>query len=32
MGLNEVSLTMSFLGFGMKTMFTNFHMCGIMLV
>ena len=32
MGLYEVSLSMSLLGFGMGTMLTNFHMCGIMLV
>ena len=29
MGLHEVPLSMSLLGFGMET---NFHMCGIMLV
>ena len=32
MGLYEVPLSMSFLGFGMGTMLANFHMCGIMLV
>ena len=32
MGLYEVSLSMSFLGFGMGTMLANFHMCGIILV
>ena len=32
MGLYEVLLSMSLLGFGMETMLTNFHMCGIMLV
>ena len=32
MGLYEVPLSMSLLGFGMRTMLTNFHMCGIMLV
>ena len=32
MGPYEVSLSMSLLGFGMRTMFANFHMCGIMLV
>ena len=30
MGLYDVSLSMSFLGFGMGTMLVNFHMCGIM--
>ena len=30
-GLYEVPLSMSLLGFGMGTMLTNFHMCGIML-
>ena len=30
--LFEVPLSMSLLGFGMGTMLTNFHMCGIMLV
>ena len=32
MGLYEVSLSMSLLGFGMGTMLVNFQMCGIMLV
>ena len=32
MGLYEVPLSMSLLGFGMGTMLTNFYMCGIMLV
>ena len=32
MGLYEVPLSMSLLGFGMGTMLANFHMCGIMLV
>ena len=32
MGLSEVPLSMSLLGFGMGTMLANFHMCGIMLV
>ena len=32
MGLYEVYLSMSLLGFGMGTMLANFHMCGIMLV
>ena len=32
MGLYEVPLSMSLLGFGMSTMLGNFHMCGIMLV
>ena len=32
MGLYEVPLSMSLLGFGMWTMLANFHMCGIMLV
>ena len=32
MGLYEVHLSMSLLGFGMGTMLTKFHMCGIMLV
>ena len=32
MGLFEVPLSMSLLGFGMGTMLANFHMCGIMLV
>ena len=32
MGLYEVHLSMSLLGFGMGTMLANFHMCGIRLV
>ena len=32
MGLYEVPLSMSLLSFGMGTMLSNFHMCGIMLV
>ena len=32
MGLYEVPLSMSLLGFGMGNMLANFHMCGIMLV
>ena len=32
MGLYEVPLSMSWLGFGMGNMLANFHMCGIMLV
>ena len=32
MGLYDVSLPMSLLGFGMGTMLANFYMCGIMLV
>ena len=32
MGLYEVLLPMSLLGFGVGTMLANFHMCGIMLV
>ena len=32
MGLYEVFLSMSLLGFGMGTMLANFHVCGIMLV
>ena len=32
MGLYEVPLSMSLLGFGMGTMLANFLMCGIMLV
>ena len=32
MGLYEVPLSTSLLGFGMGTMLANFHMCGIMLV
>ena len=31
MGLYEVPLSVSFLGFGMGTMVANFHMCGTML-
>ena len=31
-GLYGVSLSMSLLGFGMRTMLANFHMFGIMLV
>ena len=31
-GLYEVPLSISLLGFGMGTMLANFHMCGIMLV
>ena len=31
-GLYEVPLSMSLLGYGMGTMLANFHMCGIMLV
>ena len=31
MGLYEVPLFMSLLGFVIGTMLTNFHMCGIML-
>ena len=30
MGLYQVSMSMSLLGFGMGTMLVNFHMCGIM--
>ena len=30
MGLYEVPLSMSLLGFGMGTILANFHMCGIM--
>ena len=29
MGLYEVTLSMSLLGFGMGIMLANFHMCGI---
>ena len=29
MGLYEVPVSMSLLGFGMGTMLANFHMCGI---
>ena len=32
MGLYEVPLSMSLLGFEMGTMLANFHMCGIILV
>ena len=32
MGLYEVPLSMSLVGFGMGTMLANFHMCGIMLM
>ena len=32
MGLYEVPLSMSLLGFGIATMLSNFHMCGIMLL
>ena len=32
MGLYEVPLCMSSLGFGIGTMLANFHKCGIMLV
>ena len=32
MGLYEVPLSMSLLGFGMGTMLANFHMCAIMFV
>ena len=32
MGLHEVPLSMSLLGFWMGTMLANFQMCGIMLV
>ena len=32
MGLYDLPLSMSLLGFGMGTMLANFHMCGIMLV
>ena len=32
MGLYEVPLSVSLLGFGIGTMLANFHMCGIMLV
>ena len=32
MCLYEVPFSMSLLGFGMGTMLTNFHMCGIMLM
>ena len=32
MGMYEVPLSMSLLGFGMWTMLANFHMCGIILL
>ena len=32
MGLYEVPLCMFLLGFGIRTMLANFHMCGSMLV
>ena len=32
MGLYEVPLSIYLLGFGMGTILTNIHMCGIMLV
>ena len=32
LGLYEVPLSMSLLGFGIGTMLANFYMCGIMLV
>ena len=32
MGLYEVPLSMSLLGYGMRPMLANIHMCGIMLV
>ena len=32
MGMYEVPLSMSLLGFGVGTTLANFHMCGIMLV
>ena len=32
MGLYEVPLFMSLLGFGMETMLANFNMCGSMLL
>ena len=32
MGLYQLPLSMSLLGFGMGNMLANFHMCGIMLV
>ena len=32
MGIYEVPLSMSLLGFGIGIMLANFHMCGIMLV
>ena len=32
MGLYDVPLSVSLMGFGIGTMLVNFHMCGIMLV
>ena len=32
MGLHDVPLSMSLLGYGMGAMLANFHMCGIMLL
>ena len=32
MGIYDVPLSMSLLGFGMRTMLANFHMSGIMLL
>ena len=32
MGLYEVTLSMSLLGFGMGTMLANLHTCGVMLL
>ena len=32
MGLYEVPMSMSLLGFGVGTMLANFHMCSIMVV
>ena len=32
MGLYDVPYAMSLLGFELRTMLANFHMCGIMLV
>ena len=32
MGLHEVPLSVSLLGFGIGTMLANFHMCGIMVL
>ena len=32
MGLYEMPLSMSSMGFGIGAMLANFHMCGIMLV
>ena len=31
MGMYELPLSMSLLGFGMGTMLANFHMCGVIL-